>query len=190
MDSRAAAATKKESLSRDRLLRNTIVDHIRADIRRLTDAEPTVCNRFGVIVFNLGLHAVILYRLAHWLSIHNVSALAVIVAYWNSVYTGTQISPRAVIGRGLTLYHPHGMVIGPAIIGDDCTLTQTNMIGQRRGGGDWPVIGNNFYGGAGAKILGKIVLGNNVKVGANAVVIKSLPHSVTAVGVPAKIISH
>src|SRR5690349_4009742 len=98
MDSRAAAATKKESLSRDRLLRNTIVDHIRADIRRLTDAEPTVCNRFGVIVFNPGLHAVILYRLAHWLSIHNVSALAVIVAYWNSVYTGAQISPRAVIG--------------------------------------------------------------------------------------------
>jgi serine O-acetyltransferase len=104
--------------------------------------------------------------------------------------TGAQLSPRAIIGKGLVIYHPHGMVIGAnTVIGDFCTLMQTNVIGQHRGGGDRPKIGDHFYAGAGAKILGKITIGNHVRVGANAVVLQSLPDNVTAVGIPAKIVA-
>jgi len=163
---------------------------IRADIRRLTDAEPTALLKFAVVAFNLGLHAVLLYRLSHWLATHHLGWIAVLVAYWNSVLTGAQISPRAIIGKGLVIYHSHGMVIGTAtVIGDFCSLMHTNVIGQHRGGGDRPTIGDHFYAGAGAKILGKITIGNHVRVGANAVVLHSLPDGVTAVGVPAKIVA-
>lgn len=167
-------------------LRGTMFDVISADIRRLTDAEPNPLTKLAVVFFNLGFHAVFLYRFTHWLSTHHLSPLAVIVAYWASIYTGAQISPRARIGKGLVIYHPSGVVIGPAVLGEQCTLTQANMIGQRRGAGDWPTIGSDFYGGAGAKVLGKITIGNHVKVGANAVVLESLPDGVTAVGVPAR----
>jgi serine O-acetyltransferase len=175
---------------RMRWLRGTrLFHHIRADIHRLTAGEPDIINKTAVVLFNLGLHAVLLFRFSHWLSVHHLTALAVIVAYWNSVFTGAQISVRAIIGKGFVIYHPKGMVIGPAMIGENCTLTQTNLIGQRRGGGDRPTIGDHFYAGAGAKILGKIRIGNHVHVGANAVVVESLPDGVTAIGVPAKIVS-
>ena len=166
-------------------------DRIQVDIRRLTDQERSVCSRLAVIFFNPGLHAVILYRLGHWLSTHHLEVLALLVSYWSSVFTGAQISARATIGKGLIIYHPHGHVIGAtAIIGDYCTLTQTNVIGQRRGGGDRPTIGDYFYAGAGAKILGSIKIGNRVRVGANSVVLHSLPDGVSVVGVPASIVSH
>ena len=181
----------KKLLAHTTASRTLMFDRIRADIRRLTDQEPNVFPKLAVILFNLGLHAVLLYRFSHWLSTHHLGALAVMVSYWNSVFTGAQISARAVIGKGLVIYHPHGNVIGTtAIIGDYCTLTQGNVIGQHRGGGDRPTIGDHFYAGAGAKILGNIRIGNHVRVGANAVVLQSLPDGVTATGVPAKIVCH
>jgi serine O-acetyltransferase len=164
--------------------------HVTADIRRLTDVEPNALTKFAVLAFNLGLHAVLLYRFSHWLVTHHLGGLAPVITYWNSVLTGAQLSPRAIIGKGLVIYHPHGMVIGAnTVIGDFCTLMQTNVIGQHRGGGDRPIIGDHFYAGAGAKILGKITIGNRVRVGANAVVLQSLPDNVTAVGIPAKIVA-
>src|SRR5262249_55195672 len=100
-----------------------------------------------------------------------------------------QISSRAVIGRGLVIYHPYGMVIGRgAVIGDYCTLIHGNTIGQLYGGDDRPIIGNYFYAGTGAKILGNIKIGDHVRVGANAVVIQSLPAGVTVATPPARII--
>jgi serine O-acetyltransferase len=107
----------------------------------------------------------------------------------NSVLTGAQISCNAVIGKGLTIYHPQGIVVGgTAVIGDYCTLTHGNMIGQLHGGGDRPIIGDHFYAGTGAKILGKIAIGNNVRVGANSVVLQPLGDDVTAFGIPARVV--
>jgi serine O-acetyltransferase len=164
-------------------------DFIRGDIRRLIQDEPDFLTKAAVILFNLGLHAVVLYRFSHWLSVHHLGGLATIAAYCNSLFTGAQISPRAKIGKGLVIYHPQGMVVGAtSTIGEFCTLTQTNMIGQRYGRNDRPVIGDHFYAGAGAKIMGTIRIGNHVRVGANAVVLESLPDHVTAVGIPARVI--
>ncbi len=163
-------------------------ENVKADIHRLTDQESCLLVKFGVVFFNLGLHAVLLYRLSHWLYHHHLGPLSVVITYFSSVLTGAQISRAAAIGKGLVIYHPQGIVVGPTVIGNYCTLTQTNLIGQLQGGGDRPVVGDHFYAGAGAKILGKIRIGNHVHVGANSVVIKSLPDGVTAIGVPAKVI--
>jgi serine O-acetyltransferase len=163
-------------------------ENVRVDIHRLTDQESRLVVKFGVFFFNLGLHAVLLYRLSRWLYLHHLGPLSVVVTYFNSVLTGAQLSRGAAIGKGLVLYHPQGTVIGPTIIGDYCTLMQSNVIGQLRGGGDRPIIGDHFYAGAGAKILGRIKVGHHVRVGSNAVVIHSLPDGVTAIGVPAKIV--
>lgn len=163
---------------------------VRTDIRRLMENEHNLVNKLGVFFLHIGLHAVIWYRVSHWLTTHHLAPVAAIIAYWAAVLTGAQISPRARIGKGLVIYHPHGVVIGTtAVIGDYCTLTQTNVIGQLRGRGDRPTIGDYFYAGAGAKILGPIQIGNHVKIGANSVVLDSLPDNVTAIGIPAKVVS-
>ena len=129
-------------------------ENVRADIHRLTDQESRLVVKFGVFFFNLGLHAVLLYRLSRWLYLHHLGPLSVVVTYFNSVLTGAQLSRGAAIGKGLVLYHPQGTVIGPTIIGNYCTLMQSNVIGQLRGGGDRPIIGDHFYAGAGAKSWG------------------------------------
>ena len=163
-------------------------EQIIADIQRFTKDEKNLPSKAAVLLVHPGFHAVFLYRLSHWFSCHHLRVLAVFVAYWSSVLTGAQLSPRAVIGKGFLICHPTGVVVGPALIGDHCTLTQANLIGQRRGGGDRPSIGHHFYAGAGSKIIGRIRIGNNVRVGANAVVLDSIPDGATAFGVPAKVV--
>jgi serine O-acetyltransferase len=162
---------------------------VRADIRRVTSQEHSTIQRLGMILMSPGLHAVLLYRLANWCYYHGMRPVAVLISYVNSVVTGSQISPAARIGRGLMVYHPHGMVVGAtSIIGAHCTLAHVNMIGQKLGGGDRPIIGDYFHAGTGAKVLGAIKIGNNVTVGANAVVLDPLPDDVIVAGIPARII--
>jgi len=169
-------------------LARRMFENVKTDIHRLTDQESHLIVKFGVVFFNLGLHAVLLYRLSRWLYVHRLGPLSVVISYLSSILTGSQISPRAAIGKGLVIYHPQGTVIGPTVIGNYCTLTLSNLIGQSQGGGDRPVVGDHFYAGAGAKILGRIRIGNHVHVGPNSLVIKSLPDGVTAIGAPAKVI--
>jgi len=161
---------------------------IRADVLKTIESEPNLVSKLRAVVFNSGFHAVLLYRLSHWFCVHHLYWLGVIVSYWNSVVTGAQLSPHAVIGKALVVCDPRGLVIGPTVVGEYCTFTQLNMVGQRYGGGDWPVIGDHFYAGAAAKILGRIRIGNNVNVEPDAVVIDSLPDGVTAAGLPARIV--
>jgi len=133
--------------------------------------------------------AVLLYRLSRWFQGHRVTPIAVVISYISSVLTGAQISARATIGKGFVIYHPHGTVIGAtAVIGENCVLVHGNLIGQRYGGGDRPTIGDNFFAGSGAKILGAIQIGHNVRVGANSVVLSPLPDNATAAGIPATIV--
>jgi len=118
-----------------------------------------------------------------------MQSLSLFISYANSVLTGAQISPHAAIGTGFAVYHPHGTVIGAtAVIGNNCTLTHGNVIGQLYGTGDRPIIGDYFFAGTGAKILGKIKIGDHVHVGANAVIVNSLPDGARAVAFPAKIL--
>ena len=107
--------------------------------------------------------------------------------FW-SIVTGADIPLNSNIGGGLLLPHPNGIVIHPdAKIGVNCLIFQQVTIGTA-GTHDAPVIGNHVDIGAGAKLLGAINIGNNAKIGANAVVLEDVPPSRTAVGVPARVI--
>lgn len=104
--------------------------------------------------------------------------------------TGIEIHPGAKIGRRLFIDHGMGIVIGEtATVGNDCTIYHNSTLGGT--GKDkhkrHPDLGNNVMVGAGAKILGPIRIGNGVKIGANAVVLKDVPNFTTVVGIPGEI---
>lgn len=106
--------------------------------------------------------------------------------YWSFV-TGADIPLNAHIGGGLLMIHPNGVVIHPrAHIGPNCTIFQQVTIGTADGE-DVPTLGSNVEVGAGARLLGGIVVGNHARIGANAVVIGDVPAGATAVGIPARI---
>jgi len=105
--------------------------------------------------------------------------------FW-SVITGADIPLNSQIGGGLLLPHPNGVVIHPnSVIGPNCLLFQQVTIGSAKNG--VPQLGGHVDIGAGAKIIGKITLGNDSVVGANAVVLQNVPENCIAVGIPAKI---
>jgi len=105
-----------------------------------------------------------------------------------TVMTGSDIHPDATIGKGLRLPHPNGVIIHQdAKIGDDCLIMQQVTIGQLAEDGA-PVVGSGVYMGAGAKVLGKISIGDRARIGANSVVLINVPSDKTAVGAPAHIV--
>jgi serine O-acetyltransferase len=107
--------------------------------------------------------------------------------FW-SVITASEFDANAIIGERLTLPHPNGVIVhSNAIIGDDCLIMQQVTIGQLSDG-HAPVIGSGVYIGAGAKILGRVAIGDRARIGANAVVLCDVPADCTAVGVPARLI--
>ena len=107
--------------------------------------------------------------------------------FW-SIITQSDIHPQASLGHNLMLPHPNGVVIHEDVaIGDDCMIMQQVTVGMI-GEGQVPTIGNRVYVGAGAKIIGKVVVGDDARIGANAVVTKDVPAFCTAVGVPARLI--
>jgi serine O-acetyltransferase len=107
-----------------------------------------------------------------------------------SVITSSDIDPNATIGERLMLPHPNGVIFhARVVIGDDCMIMQQVTIGQLASDTDTPVIGSRVYIGAGAKILGKVKIGDGARIGANAVVLCDVPSNRTAVGIPARLIT-
>jgi serine O-acetyltransferase len=161
------------------------------DIRAVFDRDPAARSTWEVLTCYPGVHAVLFHRLAHRLWLWNLKWLARWLAHLARWLTGIEIHPGARIGRRFFIDHGMGVVIGEtAEIGDDCTLYH----GVTLGGTSWnkgkrhPTLGRGVVVGAGAKILGPITVGDNAKVGSNAVVVKDVPAGATAVGIPARII--
>jgi serine O-acetyltransferase len=130
-----------------------------------------------------------LFQLSGWLG-HRSSALAVLVKQLNHLLTGLDAAWDASVGTGLAIPHPTGVVIGKGVtLGDDCVIQSCVTIGGGRAGDDrQPVIGSRVLVGAGARVLGPIEVGDDVTIGANSVVIASVPANSTVVGVPARIL--
>ena len=125
------------------------------------------------------------------LYINGFKLIARLISQLARFMTGIEIHPAAFIGERLFIDHGSGVVIGEtAIIGDDCTIFQGVTLGGtgKDRGKRHPTLCNGVFVGAGAKILGNIEIGNNVKIGANAVVLTDVPDNATAVGVPARAI--
>lgn len=166
-------------------------DGIREDIKSVFERDPAARNTFEVLTNYPGLHALIFHRMAHGLWNNGLLWLARIVSTFSRWLTGIEIHPGAQIGRRFFIDHGMGVVIGETtIIGDDVTLYQ----GVTLGGTSWnkgkrhPTLGNNVVVGAGAKVLGPFDVGDNAKIGSNAVVTKQVPEGATVVGIPGRVI--
>jgi serine O-acetyltransferase len=161
-----------------------------ADIKAAQKRDPAAKSFLEVILLYPGLHALIYYRIAHFFYQVRLFFLARLLSQIARFFTGIEIHPGAKIGKRFFIDHGLGVVIGETtIIGDDVLLYQGSTLGGTGivQGKRHPTIGNNVVIGAGAKVLGNIVIGDNSYLGANAVVVKDVPPDSTVVGVPGRI---
>ncbi len=161
-------------------------DLLRAAIER----DPAATGSLAVIFSYAGVKAMAHYRVAHRLHLWRLKFLARFLSQWARWLTGIEIHPGAQIGRGIFIDHGMGVVIGETtVIGDNVTLFQGVTLGGtgKEKGKRHPTLGNNVVVGAGAKVLGNIQIGEQVSVGANAVVLQDVPANSTVVGVPGRV---
>ncbi len=163
----------------------------REDIKAVFERDPAVRSVFEVVFCYPGFHAMLFYRVAHFMWTLRLYFLGRFISHWGRFFTGIEIHPGAKIGRGFFIDHGMGVVIGEtAEIGDNCTLYH----GVTLGGTSWakekrhPTLGNNVVVGSGAKILGPFTVGDNSKIGSNSVVVKEVPPNSTVVGVPGRVV--
>ncbi|WP_366656792.1 serine O-acetyltransferase [Fodinicurvata sp. EGI_FJ10296] len=164
---------------------------LREDIASVIERDPAAGSPIGVLLFYPGIHAIIGYRLSHWLWSWRLAFLASLVSYLTRIVTGIEIHPGATIGRRFFIDHGTGVVIGgTAEIGDDVTLYQGVTLGGTTlsKGKRHPTLSDGVIVGANATILGPLTVGRNARVGANAVVLRDVPEGYTAVGVPARML--
>lgn len=164
---------------------------VRDDVLCVKGRDPAARHIMEVVLTYPGLHAIIWYRLAHMLWLLKIRFPARFISWLARLLTNVDIHPGATIGNRFFIDHGAGVVIGEtAEIGDDVTLYH----GVTLGGTSWspgkrhPTLKDGVLVGAGAKILGPIIVGENARVGANSVVIENVPPGMTVVGIPGKVI--
>jgi len=160
---------------------------LRRDIQSVIDRDPAARNTLEILLCYPGLHAVWGHRVSHWLWTHGFKLLARWLSQLVRGLTGIEIHPGATIGPGFFIDHGMGVVVGEtAEIGRNVTLYHGVTLGgtSLRKGKRHPTLRDNVVVGAGAKILGAITVGENSRIGANAVVVKPVPPDSVVVGVP------
>ena len=165
---------------------------VRTDIRAVRASDPAARSSLEVALTYPGLHAVWSYRMAHWCWTHHLRFVARLLGSIARVLTNIDIHPAAEIGERLFIDHGIGVVIGEtAVIGSDVTLYQGVTLGgtSLEHGKRHPTLQDRVTIGAGAKVLGDIVVGHDARIGANSVVIRDVPPGAVVVGVPGQIIS-
>jgi serine O-acetyltransferase len=165
---------------------------LRDDIRAIFERDPAATSLPEVLLTYPGLHALLLYRLAHFLHVRRLPLLPRVISHFARFITGIEIHPGAKIGKGFFIDHGMGVVIGEtAEVGDDVTLYQGVTLGGtgKERGKRHPTLGDDVIVGVGAKILGAITVGDGARIGGGAVVLRDVPPHSTAVGVPAKVVS-
>lgn len=177
----------------DQLLKKikNIKDKINEEVDFVRERDPAAKSTAEILLTYSGLHAVLLYRVAHKLHQNDCYVTARVISQLGKFLTGIEIHPGATIGKGLFIDHGTGVVIGEtAEIGDNCILYQgVTLGGTGKGKGKrHPTLGNNVMVGCGAKVLGPFKIGDNVKIAANAVVLNEIPDNCTAVGAPARVV--
>ena len=161
------------------------------DLRAVFERDPAARNRVEVILTYAGFQALMFHRIAHRLWMMKLRLLGRLLAQFSRWITGVEIHPGAIIGHGFFIDHGMGVVIGETTeIGDFVTLFQGVTLGGtgKEKGKRHPTLGNHVVVGSGAKVLGNIRIGDFVKVGANSVVLRSVPSNSTVIGIPGRII--
>jgi len=168
-----------------------LLEMIKEDICCALNRDPAARNWFEVLINYAGLHAIWLYRIAHWLWTHKLYFPARWLSQGARWLTGVEIHPGAEIGRRFFIDHGMGVVIGETSeIGDDVTFYHQVTLGgvSLEKGKRHPTLGSKVVVGAGAKILGAIEVGSGSRVGANAVVVKPVPPNSVVVGIPGQVV--
>ena len=161
------------------------------DARSIRDRDPAARTTLEVVLLYQGFHALFYHRQAHWLYKHKHFFLARALSQFARHMTGIEIHPGAKIGKRLFIDHGMGIVIGEtAEIGDDCTIYHGVTLGGtgHDTGKRHPTIGNNVLISTGAKVLGPFKVGDNSRIGANAVVLQEVPPDSTVVGIKARVV--
>lgn len=173
----------------------TLIEEIDAAMAR----DPAARSRLDVVLSYPSFHAMMIYRLSHWLWVRGWKHLGRFLSHLGRFLTGIEIHPGAIIGNRLFIDHGMGVVIGEmSEIGDDVTLyhgvtlggiapsvDSKSQVGQKR----HPTLRDGVIVGSGAQVLGPITVGESARVGANAVVVKDVPAGVTVAGIPARIVA-
>ena len=164
---------------------------VREQIETIFREDPAAKSVIEVILCYPGFHAILAHRLAHRLYRLGVPLLPRVISQISRFFTGIEIHPGAKIGRRFFIDHGMGVVIGETTeIGDEVLLYQGVTLGGtgNEKGKRHPTLLNHVVVGTGAKVLGNIVIGNDVKIGAGSVVVKPVPDHSTVVGIPGRIV--
>lgn len=170
-----------------------VLADIREDIRAAMERDPAARSALEVVLFYPGFHARLAHRLAHALHRRGVPLLPRGIMHLARFLTGIEIHPGARIGRRFFIDHGMGVVIGETTeIGDDVTLYQGVTLGgtSTRRVKRHPTLRDRVTIGAGAKVIGAVVIGENVRIGAGSVVVTNVPPNATVVGVPGHIVAY
>ncbi len=160
------------------------------EIRTVKERDPAAKSVLEVLLLYPGLHALVIYRVAHQLWQWKIPIVPRWLSQTARFWTGIELHPGAVIGHNLFIDHGMGVVVGEtAIIGNNVLLYQGVTLGGtgKETGKRHPTIGDNVVVGTGAKVLGNIMIGGNSYIGANAVVIRDVPPNSTVVGIPGRV---
>ena len=165
-------------------------------LQSIIDRDPAAKSKVSLILTYPGVKAVFFHKIANFFCLAKFDLLARIISQFSRFLTGIEIHPRAKIGKNLFIDHRMGVVIGETSeIGDNVTIYHMATLGgiapsidsnSQREIKRHPTLGNNVVVGSGAQILGPIIIGENSKIGANAVVTKDVPSNAVMVGIPAK----
>lgn len=167
-------------------------ERMRRDLDAAVERDPAARTRWEVALLYPGVHALWAHRASHWMWRRGACFPARSLSQLARFATGIEIHPGATIGEGVFIDHGAGIVVGETTeIGDDVTIYQGVTLGGTTldPGKRHPTIGDRVVVGAGAKVLGPLTVGSDSRVGANAVLVRSVPDRSVVVGVPGQVIS-
>ena len=165
-------------------------------LQSIIDRDPAAKSKLSVILTYPGVKAVLFHKIAHFFCVAKFDLIARIISQFSRFLTGIEIHPKAKVGKNLFIDHGMGVVIGETSeIGDNVTIYHMVTLGgispsidsdEQRDVKRHPTLKNNVVVGSGAQVLGPVIIGENAKIGANAVVTKNVPENAIMVGIPAK----
>ena len=165
-------------------------------LQSVIDRDPAAKSKLSIILTYPGVKAVLFHQIAHFFSVAKFDLIARVISQFSRFLTGIEIHPKAKIGKNLFIDHGMGVVIGETSeIGDNVTIYHMVTLGgispsidsnDQRNVKRHPTLKNNVVVGSGAQVLGPVIVGENAKIGANAVVTKDVPENAIMVGIPAK----
>lgn len=169
------------------------IEEIKELVAAVKEKDPSMngCCFAAILINTPGIHAVVFHRFSHFLYVKKRFFLARFISQISRFLTGIEIHPGAKIGKRLFIDHGMGVVIGETTeIGDDVVMYHQVTLGGtgKECGKRHPTIKNGVVISTGAKVLGNITIGENVKIGANSVVLKDIPDNATVVGIPARVV--